>query len=328
MTDFIFMCEAKIKLLHGFFLIPPLSITVALAVVGWHTMPHLTVVNLLLSSVPLLCYIVFCLPFFTIPVYLLYYILLNLLEKISKKNRIYVILSAIVGGGLSGLSVLAVPGLWRDYYAAEVFTLTCLIALILYPIACSRKMKPLFSLNKLKSACVAQAILVVLILFLSLNGCQIKHSDDEVQLYTPFIFQNGPGYKNIRFTLLPTGKNIRMKYPQDKQYDGAVFCSVTGIKQEDIVSLNRYGYYNTGVCIIAELVPDRMDAYMQLIPSEKMQDIKVGTCFKVDNEEWYSPRDVRGKIVKLTNNRLFGEQRLMVFNKEKEEVLLFIFGTW
>lgn len=79
------------KILISNILATPLSIAVALVVANWQLMPQLTIIDIIVGIIPLIFYVFICTILFPIPLYYIFFILLEILQKVIRNNHFFYI---------------------------------------------------------------------------------------------------------------------------------------------------------------------------------------------------------------------------------------------
>lgn len=273
------------KLLVSNILATPLSISVALVFANWQLMPQLTVIDIIIGIIPLLFYICISIIIFPIPFFYLYFIVNVILQRIIKNDYLSIFLLLVISGMLCSFSLHSIAGLWKLHLETETTIITFLMSIIINAFLVF-KSKIDCGITKLKSFYYSQLILSLLLFSFSFqSGEQLVNSKP--------LFQRGTYYQNIRIPLLATGNNDHYGFApslqQDRQFDLNTFAHETGVPSNDVISINRIGYYNTGMCIQAKLNEKTLQLYKDSFPSYQLDTIKPGTCFRISERELYAP---------------------------------------
>ena len=298
------------KILISNILATPLSITVALVFVNWQLMPQLTVTDIIIGIIPLLFYIFISIIIFPISFYYLYFIIYIILKRIIKNYRLTTFLLLVVSSILCSISLHTIDGLWKLNLHAETTVITFITSIIINAFLVFQS-KVDCNITKLKSFYYSQLVISLLVFIFSFQSLE--------QVFTSKpLFQRGTYYQNIRIPLLATGNNDHYGFApslqQDWQFDLNAFTHETGVPSNDVISINRIGYYNTGMCIQAKLNKKALQLYKDTFPPYQLESIKPGTCFRTSDKELYTPRDFQGKLIRLTSNKLWGKQKFILID--------------
>ncbi len=307
------------KSLTSFILSTPLSVTVALVFANWKLMPQLTVFDVIVGVIPLMAYVFICTIIYPLPFYYLFFIALSIVEKYIK-NKYLILLILLISGILCCFYLRAIDGLWRfnlqNEVAVSTFTLSVIFNIYFIYV---RKID--FCITKLKSFYYSQLIISLLILVFSFKPNQLNFENKP-------LFQRGTYHQNIRIPLLATGNNAHFGFAplcrQDPQYDLKTFAHETGIPVNDVLSINRIGYYNTGMCIQAKLDAKKLHLFKKSLPPHKLEQIKAGTCFRISDHELYAPRDFQGQLLDESSNILWGTKKFILIDELSNTVSLLV----
>lgn len=308
------------KILISNILATPLSIAVALVVANWQLMPQLTIIDIIVGIIPLIFYVFICTILFPIPLYYIFFILLEILQKVIRNNHFFTLTTVIISSIICSFSLQTIVGLWQLHLHAETTVIAFISSVIINSYFIYVK-KIDCNIIKLKAFYYSQLIISLLLFIFSFRSFEQGFNS------TP-LFQRGTYYQNIRIPLLATGSNTRLGLSpssrQDPQLDLKTFTQETGIPSNDVASVSRTGYYNTGMCIQAKLNENKLHSYKESFPAHQLEEIKSGTCFRISDIELYAPRDFQGQLISLKNNKLWGKQKFILIDPHSNMVSLFI----
>lgn len=298
------------KILISNILATPLSIAVALVVANWQLMPQLTIIDIIVGIIPLIFYVFICTILFPIPLYYIFFILLEILQKVIRNNHFFTLTTVIISSIICSFSLQTIVGLWQLHLHAETTVIAFISSVIINSYFIYVK-KIDCNIIKLKAFYYSQLVISLLVFIFSFQSLE--------QVFTSKpLFQRGTYYQNIRIPLLATGNNDHYGFApslqQDWQFDLNAFTHETGVPSNDVISINRIGYYNTGMCIQAKLNKKALQLYKDTFPPYQLESIKPGTCFRTSDKELYTPRDFQGKLIRLTSNKLWGKQKFILID--------------
>ena len=257
------------KILISNILATPLSIAVALVVANWQLMPQLTIIDIIVGIIPLIFYVFICTILFPIPLYYIFFILLEILQKVIRNNHFFTLTTVIISSIICSFSLQTIVGLWQLHLHAETTVIAFISSVIINSYFIYVK-KIDCNIIKLKAFYYSQLIISLLFFIFSFRSFEQGFNG------TP-LFQRGTYYQNIRIPLLATGNNDHYGFApslqQDWQFDLNAFTHETGVPSNDVISINRIGYYNTGMCIQAKLNKKALQLYKDTFPPYQLESI-------------------------------------------------------
>ena len=119
------------KILISNILATPLSIAVALVVANWQLMPQLTIIDIIVGIIPLIFYVFICTILFPIPLYYIFFILLEILQKVIRNNHFFTLTTVIISSIICSFSLQTIVGLWQLHLHAETTVIAFISSVII-----------------------------------------------------------------------------------------------------------------------------------------------------------------------------------------------------